>query len=291
MEHIAKKISKKISIWGILFFAVGITAPAYAGPAAMPFWGRSVAEVTYADAEEIVLDAIPGAMVRKIKLGFEKRLGLPYYKVDVRTAHGKGSVRVSAIDGSILPSKHQLRMMQAAPMRMHGSPFEREMPQRQLNEREMPRRPLNERLNERLRRQSETGRTQVVSVNELRGTISRAAKNHNIDEKLIHAVIQVESGWRPNAVSPKGATGLMQLMPSTAKMLGVRDSFDPEQNINGGTRYLAQLANKYKGNMELALAAYNAGPSRVDADGDTPEETTRYVRNVMALYNRYRKES
>jgi soluble lytic murein transglycosylase-like protein len=86
--------------------------------------------------------------------------------------------------------------------------------------------------------------------------------------------------------------GLMQLMPRTAAMLGVDDAFDPEQKIEGGVKYLAQLTDKYQGDVEMALAAYNAGPSRVDAAGGVPpfQETQRYVRNVMALYHRYREE-
>jgi len=131
-----------------------------------------------------------------------------------------------------------------------------------------------------------------ASLDDIRRKISRAADEYNIDEELIRAVIQVESGWKQDAVSVKGAMGLMQLMPRTAAMLGVDDAFDPEQNIEGGVKYLAQLTDKYKGDVEMALAAYNAGPSRVDAAGGIPpiQETTRYVRNVMTLYHRYREE-
>ncbi len=129
------------------------------------------------------------------------------------------------------------------------------------------------------------------SLDELRKVISRYADEYNIDEELVRAVIQVESGWKADAVSSKGAGGLMQLMPRTAKMLGVDDPFNPEQNIEGGVKYLSQLTDKYEGDVEMALAAYNAGPSRVDAAGGTPfPETARYVRNVMALYHRYREE-
>ena len=102
-------------------------------------------------------------------------------------------------------------------------------------------------------------------------------------------MIQVESGWNQKAVSSKGAQGLMQLMPRTAKMLGVDDPFDPHQNIEGGVKYISDLTDKYDGDIEKALAAYNAGPSRIDAGG-MPSETSRYVRNVMALYYRYREE-
>ena len=128
-------------------------------------------------------------------------------------------------------------------------------------------------------------------MDELRRKVSRSADKYNIDEELIRAVIQVESGWKRDAVSVKGAMGLMQLMPRTAAMLGVEDAFDPEQNIEGGVKYLAQLTDKYRGDVEMALAAYNAGPTRVDAAGGAPfQETARYVRNVMALYHRYREE-
>jgi len=131
-----------------------------------------------------------------------------------------------------------------------------------------------------------------ASMDDIRRHISRLADIHNIDEELIRAVIQIESSWRRDAVSSKGAMGLMQLMPRTAAMLGVEDAFDPIQNITGGVKYLAQLTDKYKGDIEKALAAYNAGPSRVNAAGGIPPfpETQRFVRNVMALYHRYREE-
>ena len=94
-----------------------------------------------------------------------------------------------------------------------------------------------------------------TSVDELRNHVSRFAEEYNIDEELIRAVIQVESGWKRDAVSSKGAMGLMQLMPRTATMLGVDDAFDAEQNIEGGVKYLAQLTDKYGGDVEKALAA------------------------------------
>jgi soluble lytic murein transglycosylase-like protein len=129
------------------------------------------------------------------------------------------------------------------------------------------------------------------AIDDLRRQISRIAEEYNIDEELVRAVIQVESGWKADAVSSKGARGLMQLMPRTAAMLGVEDSFDPVQNVEGGVKYLAQLTDKYEGDVEMALAAYNAGPSRVDASGGSPYPgTSRYVQNVMALYHRYREE-
>jgi soluble lytic murein transglycosylase-like protein len=121
--------------------------------------------------------------------------------------------------------------------------------------------------------------------------IRKAHQRFGVDFFLIKAVIRVESGFNPRAVSRKGARGLMQIMPENFRALSLSDPFDPGQNIMAGTRYLKQLLERYRSNLELALAAYNAGPSVVDRYGAIPpfQETRGYVRKVTALYHRYKK--
>jgi hypothetical protein len=118
-----------------------------------------------------------------------------------------------------------------------------------------------------------------------RGIIEKAAEKHGVNAALVEAVIRVESAFRPRAVSRKGARGLMQLMPDTAKRFGVRDMFDPEQNVHGGTRYLAWLLRLFEGDVELACAAYNAGERAVQRFGGVPpyRETRDYVRKIAGL--------
>ena len=116
--------------------------------------------------------------------------------------------------------------------------------------------------------------------------IKRHADQHGIRVALVKAVVQVESAFNPGAVSPKGAMGLMQLMPATAEELGVGNPFNPEENIRGGVRYLRLLLDRYDNNEELALAAYNAGPGAVDKYGETIppyRETRAYVSKITRL--------
>lgn len=117
--------------------------------------------------------------------------------------------------------------------------------------------------------------------------IYSAAEKYEIDPALIRAVIKAESNFRPDAISRKGARGLMQLMPHTAYELNVKNSFEPEENIEGGVRYLRYLLNLFNGNLPLALGAYNAGPELVQRLGRIPsiKETQEYVKKVLSIYN------
>jgi len=124
--------------------------------------------------------------------------------------------------------------------------------------------------------------TRVKGTGNLDRFIEEASKTFNVEKSLIRAVIKAESNFNPQAKSKSGAVGLMQLLPSTARELGVRDLYDPRDNILAGTRYLAMLLDRYEGNLELALAAYNWGPGNL---GRTPErlppETEKYVQRVL----------
>ena len=117
--------------------------------------------------------------------------------------------------------------------------------------------------------------------------VQKAAQKYEIEPELIHAVIRTESNGNYRAVSKKGAMGLMQLMPSTANDMNVGNPFNPEENIDGGTRYLRYLLEKFNGNMTLAVAAYNSGPTTVERYGNIPPiaETRQYVNRVFTLYN------
>jgi transglycosylase-like protein with SLT domain len=124
--------------------------------------------------------------------------------------------------------------------------------------------------------------------------IHEAAARYNLDPTLIHSVIAIESNFDPKAVSRKNARGLMQLMPRTAELMGVKDSFDPGQNIDGGSHYLSDLLKKYKNDIILALAAYNAGPDSVDKYGRRVPpylETMKYVQRIAKTYAKLKADA
>jgi soluble lytic murein transglycosylase-like protein len=131
-----------------------------------------------------------------------------------------------------------------------------------------------------------------VAPEEIERLVSANSATWNVDPSLIKAIIANESGFNANATSNAGAQGLMQLMPGTASGLGVTDSYDPAQNVWGGTRYLRGLLDRFGGNMELAVAAYNAGPGAVEKYSGVPPyaQTQNYVQNVLSSYEKYRSQ-
>lgn len=132
-----------------------------------------------------------------------------------------------------------------------------------------------------------------LSGPQLERTIARQARRFGLHPALLRAIIKAESNFDPAAVSRSGAIGLMQLMPETATKLAVQNPYDPEDNVKGGARYLRYLLDRYRGNLRLALAAYNAGERRVDRYGQLPPfaETHRYVTTVLRYYRRFVRES
>jgi soluble lytic murein transglycosylase len=143
---------------------------------------------------------------------------------------------------------------------------------------------FNENLAQRTRRFA--SRLVAVPDADLEPLITRRAQEQNLDPKLVRALIQAESGYNVRALSNKGAIGLMQLMPATASLLNVRNPYDADENLRGGTTYLRQLIDRFAGRLELAVAAYNAGPGAVTRHRGVPpyQETREYVRRVLALY-------
>jgi soluble lytic murein transglycosylase-like protein len=143
---------------------------------------------------------------------------------------------------------------------------------------------VNENAVQRTRRLS--AKLVALPDTSLEPMIARHSGNQNLDPRLVRALIQAESGYNVKAVSNKGAIGLMQLMPGTASELNIRNPYDPDQNIQGGTMYLRQMLDHFAGKVELAIAAYNAGPGAVEKHRGIPPfaETRDYVKRVLALW-------
>jgi hypothetical protein len=146
----------------------------------------------------------------------------------------------------------------------------------------------SEALKKRVAKARQTAsQTQDVASGVIRDMIDETAKRHGVDPALVHSVIKVESNYQQKAISPKGAQGLMQLIPATARRFGVANPFDPSQNLEGGVKYLRYLTERFGGDLRLALAAYNAGEGAVDRHQGIPpyQETQQYVTKITRILN------
>ena len=131
--------------------------------------------------------------------------------------------------------------------------------------------------------------SQTYSRERIESYVLEAARYYRLDPYLLKAIIRVESNYDPYAISHKGAIGLMQLLPTTAKMMGAEDPWDPRQNILAGARYYRYLLNRLRGNHYLALVAYHCGPKAVET-GNIPPESRRYARRVLRIWRQYKKQ-
>ena len=140
----------------------------------------------------------------------------------------------------------------------------------------------------RLASKAQSQTESMAKPSEFDAYIEKYSKFYDVDPKVIKAVIKAESNYAPGAVSKKGASGLMQLMPDTARDMGVNNIFDPEENIMGGVKYFSQLSKMYDGDLKKTLAAYDAGPGRVPSSGSLPDisETKNYIGRVFGLLGR-----
>jgi soluble lytic murein transglycosylase-like protein len=147
---------------------------------------------------------------------------------------------------------------------------------------------VTQRANHSYSTPSEMSAAELANREKIEDMIREVSARYRVDPALVRAVIETESHWNSSAVSRKGAQGLMQLVPGTAQELGVRNAFDPKQNLDGGVRYLRTLLERYNGDLDRALAAYNAGPHAVDRAGGVPQyrETRDYVQKVTDSYFR-----
>jgi soluble lytic murein transglycosylase-like protein len=181
-------------------------------------------------------------------------------------------------------------LLLATPFRASAETFRLVAPDGTVYYTNAPRDPSYQRMGIDVPRRPESARAVPVLVREPGGYLHHvrdASTRYGVPEKLVTAVIRAESHFNPRAVSPKGARGLMQLMPQTASLLGVRDSFDPAENIDGGVRHLRRLIERFSNNVPLALAAYNAGENAVTQYRGIPPypETQGYVQRVMLFFN------